>query len=317
MAQLQIPAVATFDPHGEPTSVAQRWDKWKKAFEYFVIASGITDDNRKTALLLHLGGAEIQEIFETLTVAENTYEHALTALNDHFKVKKNIPFERSKFLQANQESNESIEQFVTRLRKLSLYCEYTDNTEQIRDRVVVACSSTKLRKRLLGEPALTLDKAIEIARTQESAIHQTKEIENGTAPSSEPHTDNVNHIKRRSDYKPKNSNFKSQGNRDRERRKSCTRCGATGHTGPECRRSRGKTCSKCGKEGHFATVCFTKPQTTIDNPQKYRMGKKDKSRHKQHHVRQVLEEFNDSDSDSGEDEHVYLSHCQTIKIREI
>ena len=34
MAQIQLPAVAPFKPHGDPTSVSQRFAKWKKSFEY-------------------------------------------------------------------------------------------------------------------------------------------------------------------------------------------------------------------------------------------------------------------------------------------
>ena len=115
---------------------------------YFVIASGITDDGRQRALLLHLIGPDTQEIFETLTDQGNTYGESMQALDTHFSVQKNIPFETSKFHQAKQHSQESIEQFITRLRKLSLHCEYDNKTdEQIRDQVIATCSSNKFCKR--------------------------------------------------------------------------------------------------------------------------------------------------------------------------
>ena len=53
----------------------------------------------------------------------------MQVLDTHFSVHKNIPFERSKFHQAKQLSQESIEQFITRLRKLSLHCEYDNKTD--------------------------------------------------------------------------------------------------------------------------------------------------------------------------------------------
>jgi len=158
---IQLPAIENFKPNGEPTSVAQRWERWLKSFEYFVIASGVTSENRKKALLLHLAGRETQDIYETLTPAGNSYQNTLDALNGHFQVKKNVTFERSKFLSAKMNSSESTEQFITRLRKLSINCEYTDLEDQIRDRVVVACHSNKLRKRLLSDQNLTLNKCIE------------------------------------------------------------------------------------------------------------------------------------------------------------
>jgi len=94
---IQIPSIAPFDPSGDPTSTAQRWEKWVKSFQYFVIASNINNNDRKRALLLHLIGPESQEVFDTLPDTGNTFEEALTALKEYFKVKKNIPYERSVF----------------------------------------------------------------------------------------------------------------------------------------------------------------------------------------------------------------------------
>ena len=94
-ANLGIPSIAPFNAKGEPTPVAQRWEKWLKKFRYFVDASCI-NDNRKKALLLHLAGTNIQDVFETLTPTNATYRAALEALNTHFAVTKNVPYERSK-----------------------------------------------------------------------------------------------------------------------------------------------------------------------------------------------------------------------------
>ena len=114
-ANIQMPGVAPFQCYGDPNQVSQNWEKWKKAFQYFLGASGITNDARKKAVLLHMIGLEGQEIFETLSPTGDSYEHALEALGDHFSVRKNIPFERSVFHQAKQKPGESVEQFVTRL----------------------------------------------------------------------------------------------------------------------------------------------------------------------------------------------------------
>ena len=129
-------------------------------------------------MLLHMAGPETQEVFDTLTPANDTYDKALEALTSHFSVKKNVPFERNVFHQTKQKAGESIEQFVTRVRKLTASCEYGDQTEdQIRDQIIATCSSTGLRKKLLTETDLTLAKVIEIAQVMETAHHQVKEIE--------------------------------------------------------------------------------------------------------------------------------------------
>ena len=81
-------------------------------------------------MLLHIAGPDTQDVFETLTDTGTEYQHALIKLDAHFSIKKNIPFERSVFHSTMQQKSESIEQFVTHLRKLTLYCEYGDSTEK-------------------------------------------------------------------------------------------------------------------------------------------------------------------------------------------
>ena len=76
------------------------------------------DEKRKRALLLHLVGANTQEIFETFSNTGEDYKTAMVELGEYFDQKKNIPFECHKFRGAEQESGESVDSFVTRLRKL-------------------------------------------------------------------------------------------------------------------------------------------------------------------------------------------------------
>ena len=179
---LQIQGVPPFNPNGDQTSLSQRWTKCVKSFNYFITASGINNDERKHALLLHMVGPATQEIYETLGVNdqnENKLDTALAALNNHFKAKKNVPFERSVFRNANQNTGETTDQYVTRLRQLAQHCEYGNETDNnIRDQVISSCRSSKLRKRLLTELDLTLDKTLQIARMIEDVNHFTKTIEN-------------------------------------------------------------------------------------------------------------------------------------------
>ena len=149
MATLQIPSMLPFNPHGDQNSINQRWAKWKKRFEYFILASGITEDTCQNALLLHMIGQDTQDNFDTLIVEtrENeTYKASLEALDQNFYVKKNIPFERSIFCAAKQLEKESIEQCITRLRQLAQYCAYGDEIDNnIRDPIISSCLLSKLR----------------------------------------------------------------------------------------------------------------------------------------------------------------------------
>ena len=44
---IQLPTVPSFDPSGDPNTISQRWNKWKKSFVYYIEASGITNDEQK------------------------------------------------------------------------------------------------------------------------------------------------------------------------------------------------------------------------------------------------------------------------------
>ena len=82
------------------------------------------------------------------------------------------------FHEAKQEPEESIDAFVTGLRKLAEYCDFgTSLNDHVRDMVISKCRSTKFRKRLLAESDVTSEKALEIGRLMENADRQSQDIE--------------------------------------------------------------------------------------------------------------------------------------------
>jgi len=60
----------------DTSSVGQRWTRWKQSFDYYIMAGGLTDAQQKKALLLHLAGPAVQDIFEILpeTDCDDVYE---------------------------------------------------------------------------------------------------------------------------------------------------------------------------------------------------------------------------------------------------
>ena len=58
--------------------------------------SGVTRVEKKRALLLHVSGEEVQNLFDTGTI----YEQALDKLNEYFAPKKNVAFKRHMFRQS-------------------------------------------------------------------------------------------------------------------------------------------------------------------------------------------------------------------------
>ena len=78
----------------------------------------------------------------------------------------------------SQTSEESVQTYVTRLRKLAASCEYGALTDEfIRDRLVIGLKNQGDKVRLLREKSLTLQQAIEMCTSSETASHQMKTIE--------------------------------------------------------------------------------------------------------------------------------------------
>ena len=117
--KLNLAPLLPFDPLSEPSSLSQRWKSWIKRFETYIVTMEITDNKQKRALLLYQAGEATQEIFDTLQNTGDDYQTAKQRLEDYFAPRKNVDFQVFQFHQAAQLTDETIDQFVTRLRKLA------------------------------------------------------------------------------------------------------------------------------------------------------------------------------------------------------
>ena len=96
---VEVGSLQPFQVKGDPHSISQRWRKWKRAFELYVLGKGITNDSQKWGLLLHTAGLDLQEGYFTLVPdgMEKDYARTFKVLDDYFIPKANVPFERHLF----------------------------------------------------------------------------------------------------------------------------------------------------------------------------------------------------------------------------
>ena len=119
----------------------------------------------------------MQDIFETFEDHGTTYEQAVDKLSEYFKPKKSISYESHVHHKRKQSTDETIDNYYVRLSKLALSCEFSDKNEIIRDQVVNSCNSSKLRKKLLEEDNLTLEKVQQTSRTYELSETHSRRME--------------------------------------------------------------------------------------------------------------------------------------------
>ena len=94
----------------------------------------------------------------------------------YFLPRLNVTYERHRFFTRSQLSEETIDQYVTELRKLEKTCEFGVIGESlIKDRLICGVQDVKLKERLLREIDLTLDKALSISRAAEVSMQDSGE----------------------------------------------------------------------------------------------------------------------------------------------
>ncbi|XP_030759604.1 uncharacterized protein LOC115885003 [Sitophilus oryzae] len=193
-------------------NVAENWKRFSQKFDIFSTATDLESksEDKKVAVFLNLIGDEGLELFNSFSF-ENGDE-------------KNIC----------QKEGQNFDNFLTELRKAIKTTQYKDHDDMIRDRIVMGILDKVIQERLLREPKLTLEKAVDVCRATESSKSQSKILRN------ESQVDAV------------------QKNSDQENnKKPCNFCGYKHGKSGKCP-AYGKTCAKCQGRNHFAAVCRKK-----------------------------------------------------------
>ena len=268
--RVDLPPLPQFDSLSDRSSLSQRWKAWTRRFETYLVATNITDDEQKRAMLLYQAGSETQDIFDTLTETGTDYATAKKKLDEYFSPKKNVNYEVFRFRQATQQPTESVEQFATRLRKLSLNCEFHDVDSEIKAAIIQSCTSKSLRRFALREAELTLDALLSKARSLEMSETQAASIEEKLHVDYKQSAGDINFMKGRSEKQarqspssPKQSRhtpFRTvQHPRAQQPRTPCPRC-ARMHWASQCP-FRQAVCHHCGKRGHIQASCRARSTT--------------------------------------------------------
>ena len=171
---------AKFNVYDEPNNVAHRWERYVKSVKIYLAAKGINAAPRQRAILLHCAGSNVQDIAENnITDTGTDFTTLIGKLTKYFAAQNNIVFEQYQFRLCTQLEGERVDSWYTSLRIKAQMCEYEGKTDSIiRDQIVACCSSTKLRRKLLETPNISLQDTLKTARSLEAAEMRAKAIEN-------------------------------------------------------------------------------------------------------------------------------------------
>ena len=235
-------------------NLGEAWRKWRTAMEFYLdtLPPRVNEKQRTAKFLLQIGERG-REVFSTWRIPpENlTIECLLSKFEEHCSPKKNLVIERHRFMTMSQTDDETIDAFVTHLRKTAASCEFQQlEDDLILTKLIGGITSDPLRHRLLRESqSLTLTKALEMCRSEELmkmniGLFKYSENEKST-PDETKDTAEVDAVSR------------NRGPRINQRNKApCQRCGYN-HGNANCP-AMGRECKKCGKPNHFAKCCRTR-----------------------------------------------------------
>ena len=227
----------------------EEWMRWIRRFERYLSVSKTTGDEDKVDTLIYCLGSQAEDILPIFGLTEDemkVYKTVKDKFNKHFKVRKNVIFERARFNRRVQQEGETIESFITDLYALIETCEYGELHEDfLRDRIVVGIRDTNLSESLQMDDKLTLKTTLEKVRSKELIKKQSSLLQDIPAAA------RADTVRRQS--QPQKVNNAKYGKKD----KKCQRCGLQSHKREECP-ARESRCRKCNLVGHWQKMCRTK-----------------------------------------------------------
>ncbi len=132
--------IGEFDPKQEP------WEMYVERLELYFVANGVTEAEKKRAVLLTVSGPSTYKLIRNLAApqkpVEMSYADIVEKVKTHFTPKPSVIMQRYKFHNRKQLPGESVASFVAELRQLSQHCDFGATLdEMIRDRLVCGIAS--------------------------------------------------------------------------------------------------------------------------------------------------------------------------------
>ena len=218
------------------------------------------------ALLFNNIGEEAYEVYDNLTtgVEHETYEDAITLVDGHFAPKSNMSYERYLFRNFKQDYDEKVHQFCVRVKQQALKCNFGDANSEIKQQLILATNSNKLRHYCFRNPDIKLENLLTNAKTLEAEC-QAEEIgemsNDGEDVNLTRNSKKENKADKRAKDTGKSKYFGRKSSQD-STQKTCIRCGGSYPHMAQCP-AIGKTCNHSHRKHHFERRCRHKYRSNM------------------------------------------------------
>ena len=270
--------------------VVEAFKKFKQksqlAFKSFL--KGSTTEEQVSYILLWSGerGLDLYNSWDMPEPDCNDPIKVLEKFETHLEPKSNHRIRRYEFQSLRQEPQETVDNFLARLKNVASKCKFKDEEERLVDQFIWGCVHPEVQKMLIGKDALKLKDATDTARAHEATKKQMATL----SPQASSKIDVVS----------KQPWQKSQ--------QTCRNCGLV-HSFDDRQKcpAFGKECRACGRLNHWEKKCRSGKPDRKTQFQKSDRKKANKFKRKEIHAQQ-------EEDDTSEDEFLSVG---MIKVHEM
>ena len=240
----------------------EEFSAYLERIELYFVANGISEE-KQVPVFLSLLEAKTYSLLRTLVAPTPPKKKPLKdltkLLKSHFEPTPLVIAERFAFHRHNQQSGETVGEYLAELRKLATHCKFVNNLDEVlRDRLVCGLKSENIQKSLLAEDNLDLKRALEMAQGMEAANRNAQMLRENNPSASVMSDDNIsNSVAQMEEEIDRVGRFsRPQGTSGSG--KKCYRCGRSDHFAHNCVH-KDTVCHNCKKCGHLARrVCHAR-----------------------------------------------------------
>ncbi|CAI9719522.1 Hypothetical predicted protein [Octopus vulgaris] len=135
---------------------------------------GITDEEKVSYILLWTGEKGL-DLFNSWDMSEsdcNNPDTLLEKFERHLEPRSNHRIHRYEFQGLKQDPQETIDNFLSRLKNIAEKCKFRDKEEKIVGQLIWGCAYKEVQKSLIGKDTLQLIEAVDTARAFEATTKQ-------------------------------------------------------------------------------------------------------------------------------------------------
>lgn len=254
-----------FDVDPTCTGAEAKWKHWKKTFSNFIAKiPQVTEENKLPLLCNHVSAA----VFLYVNDADK-YSDAIAILDSLYIVRRNEIFARHCLATRNQQTSETVAEYLQALKQLSKDCEFKPvsaeqyKNEYVRDAFIRGLKSARIRERLLENTTISLNNAFDQARALELAEQNSASYLTTPASTFTAAAENMEDIPSQEQLAAAASSW--------PRSAHCFFCGNSRHSRNDCP-AKNVNCRKCGKKGHYQKVCRSKHHVTGESASAYTLA---------------------------------------------